>query len=144
MEARGGSFYQRAARVTSSEAAREMMKSLAADEAVHQSEFIRLHDQVLAKKEAKEAYDETTSAYLTALAADIVFPGGLSQLSRDGGLESVEAILRTAIQSEEDSIAFYETVARATKDASTRAIFEEIAAQERAHKRKLCAMKETV
>lgn len=146
MEKRGATFYERAARVSPSEEARTLLMALAADEKVHRSEFNRLYERALERREEEEyeQYDEATNAYLTALAADIVFPGGLSQLARDGGLESPEAILRTAIKSEEDSIAFYEAVARVSKDAATRAVFEGIAAQERVHKDKLTAMKEAL
>ena len=94
MERRGEDFYRRAARVSRSEETVSLLNRLAADEIVHARECERLREAALAVREdaAEEAYDEETTAYLNAVAADIVFPDGLMALRRVG-FESPQAVL---------------------------------------------------
>lgn len=84
---------------------------------VHAREFERLYDRALQTHEnaAEERYDEETSAYLNAVAADIVFSSGLMALRRTG-FENPVAVLEYAIQSEKDSILFYSELARMRKE----------------------------
>ena len=82
MEKRGEDFYRRAARVSKSPEMVALLNELAADEVGHAREFQRLADR--AAGEEGEAYDAETSAYLSAIAADIAFPGGLMALRGTG------------------------------------------------------------
>lgn len=134
MERRGEDFYRRAARVSRSEETVSLLNRLAADEIVHAREFERLREAALAVREdaAEEAYDEETTAYLNAVAADIVFPDGLMALRRVG-FESPQAVLEYAIGSEKDSILFYTELAGCAKTARYCETFLEIARQERGH-----------
>lgn len=131
MERRGEDFYRRAARVSRTRGTVDLLEALAEDERLHGREFARLYDQVCARK-GDEPYDDESSAYLSAMAAEIAFPGGLMAL-RQKGFEDAAAVLETAIQSEKDSILFYSELSSRAKDAETRAAFEEIARQERGH-----------
>ena len=132
MERRGEDFYRRAAKVGRSEEMVSLLNSLANDEIRHGQEFQRLAEASLSEDCAVEAYDDETSAVLTAIAADIAFPGGLMALRRSGFDDPV-AVLAGAIQSEKDSILFYTELAGCARSARHRATFVEIARQERGH-----------
>lgn len=136
MESRGEQFYRRAARVSRSPETIALLNSLADDEVLHMREFSRLYQEACAHYERAgvpcPAYDEETNAYLSAIAADIVFPEGLMALRREG-FESPEAILAAAIDSEKDSLLFYTELADKTGDEHARSLFLEIVRQERGH-----------
>jgi len=136
MERRGEAFYRNAARVSKSRAVIDMLNSLAEDERIHMAEFNRLYDEAANRQEFFEPYSDEANAYLTAIAADIVFPGGLMAL-RHTGFESPEAVLEHAISSEKDSILFYTELARCSIDENARATFLEITRQETAHLQRL-------
>lgn len=133
MEHRGEDFYRRAARVSRRQETVSLLNALADDEQLHEREFRRLHDLALSRKDASsEIYDDETNAYLSAIAAEVVFPGGLMAL-RQAGFENPRAVLTTAIASEKDSILFYTELAVHSKDEDARRTFEEITRQERGH-----------
>jgi len=134
MERRGEAFYRRAARVSRSQETVALLNALADDEVIHGREFTRLYNAACERAGscAEEPYSDETCVYLSAIAADIVFPGGLMSL-RQAGFENPEAVLKTAIASEKDSILFYTELAGCAKDAQARATFMEIARQERGH-----------
>ena len=79
-----------------------------------------------------KAYDDETNAYLTAIAAEVVFPRGLMAL-KDEGFENPEAVLQHAIASEKDSILFYSEMQERTSDEHAKIVFGEIIRQERGH-----------
>ncbi len=137
MEKRGGDFYTLAARVSKKSDTRELLTALASDEAIHLREFQRLYERECQKKDAC-GYAPEMSAYLSALAAEIAFPGGVVSLA--GHLESPASILKHAIASEEDSIRFYSGVAQATSCAETAQVFQDIIRQETGHLHRLQKM----
>lgn len=137
MERRGEDFYRRAALVSRSEETVLLLNSLAEDEKLHGREFTRLYELASARR-IDEPYDRESGAYLSALAAEIAFPGGLMALRRKG-FEDARAVLETAIQSEQDSILFYTALSDRARDGETRLTFEEIARQERGHLARLQA-----
>lgn len=136
MERRGESFYLRAARVSRDQETIDMLKSLAADEQRHRAEFERLYKDEEESGMSDKAYDDETNAYLTAIAADVVFPKGLMAL-KDEGFENPAAVLNYAIASEKDSILFYSELMNLTPDAHARGVFAEIIRQERGHMARL-------
>ena len=89
MEKRGGEFYRLAARVSRSQEAKDLLTSLAADEAVHLREFQRLHER--AEEENRAPYAPERAAYLSAMAAEIAFPEGVVGLA--GKLEKPVQLL---------------------------------------------------
>lgn len=133
MEKRGGEFYRLAARVSRSQETKDLLTSLAADEAVHLHEFQRLYER--AEREGRAPYAPERAAYLSAVAADIAFPDGV--VSMAGHLESPIAILEYAIRSEQDSIRFYTELTKATGCASMVGVFEDIIRQEQGHLHRL-------
>lgn len=132
MERRGESFYRRAAKVSKSADTVALLNSLAADEDRHRAEFERLYAAESQNGMTDTPYDDETNAYLTAIAADIVFPKGLMGL-RVEGFENPQAVLNYAIASEKDSILFYTEMRSRTQDAHAQEVFGEITRQERAH-----------
>ena len=84
MERRGESFYRHAARVSKSKETVEMLLSLANEEQYHRAEFERLYAAEAALGASEAAYDDETNAYLTAIAAEVVFPQGLMALRDEG------------------------------------------------------------
>jgi len=132
MERRGESFYRRAARVSKSDDTIAMLLSLAGDEMRHKAEFERLYAAEAAAGMSDKAYDDETNAYLTAIAAEVVFPRGLMAL-KDEGFENPEAVLLHAIASEKDSILFYSEMQERTQDDHAKEVFGEIIRQERGH-----------
>lgn len=127
MERRGESFYETCAKITKSAEATAVYKRLAADERAHAQEFERLLEKV-----GDEAYSEEASAYLSAIAADIVFPGGLMALTRNGFDAPADAI-NEAMRSEKDSIMFYTELKKHTRDEAARLTLEDIIKQEESH-----------
>lgn len=140
MERRGEEFYTKAARVSKNEEAVELLEKLAGDERCHMADFQRLADRICGGECGP--YDAETGAFLTAVAADIVFPGGLMELIPDGGLNSQEAVLRYAIRSEKDSILFYSEMTCHALNENAREIFEEILKAERGHLARLVLLLE--
>lgn len=132
MERRGESFYRHAAKVSKSEETIGMLLSLAGEEQNHRAEFERLYAAEAEGGASDAAYDDETNAYLTAIAAEVVFPRGLMAL-KDEGFENPEAVLTHAIASEKDSILFYTEMQARTADVHAREVFGEIVRQERGH-----------
>lgn len=130
MEKRGGEFYALAARVTRCEKTRELLRALAADEAIHLKEFQKLYQRELDRKD-RQVHSGESGALLSALAADIAFPKGVVSLA--GRLENQRAILEYSIQSEQDSIRFYTALAEDEACEENARIFEDIIRQEHGH-----------
>lgn len=132
MERRGESFYRRAARVSRSAETVALLNALAGDEQNHRAEFERLYAREAAAGLSDVPYDDETNAYLTAIAAEVVFPQGLMGL-KDAGFENPRAVLLQAIASEKDSILFYGELQSRANDPHAQAVFAEISRQERGH-----------
>ena len=131
MERRGEAFYRRAARVSRSDETIALLNTLANDETNHRAEFERLYRNESGAL-SSAAYDDETNAYLSAIAAEFMFPEGLMAL-RSVGFEDPAAVLQNAIQSEKDSILFYTELTQHASDAHACGVFTEIARQERGH-----------
>ena len=133
METRGEAFYTKAARISKNPETVKIFQQLAADEIVHRAEF----EKLVAKANLSHAdYDRETSAYLNAIAADVVFSEGLMAL-RTTGFETPEGALIEAIRSEKDSVMFYTELAERASDKEAADVFSEIIFQEKAHLRTL-------
>jgi len=135
MERRGGDFYRRAARIARSEEMRAFLEELALDEETHKAEFARLLERT---HPSTETYDAETNAFLSAVAADIVFPNGLLGLNCGcpNALNSPRHILEYSIKSEQDSIAFYTRMTQVAGE-SARPAFADIIRQEKMHMARL-------
>ena len=91
MEKRGEALYRKAARVSKLPEVKAMLEALARDEVAHAAEFEALQKEACARRDACVSYGEEASAYLSAVAADIVFPGGLMAL-REEGFDDIRAV----------------------------------------------------
>lgn len=140
MERRGEEFYRKTARVSKNPEAIALLETLAADEKCHMADFQRLSVRLCG--DGGCTYDEETGAYLSAVAADIVFAGGLMELIPDSGFNSPEAVLHYAIRSEKDSILFYTEMSEHALDENARAVFAEILRAERGHLARLARLLE--
>ncbi len=136
MEKRGGEFYRLAAKVSRSPQTKELLTSLAADEAVHLREFQRLYER--AEEENRAPYAPERAAYLSAMAAEIAFPEGV--VGAADKLGSPRAILEHAIQSEQDSIRFYTELTKVSGCQPMVGVFEDIIRQETGHLHRLQKM----
>lgn len=143
IERRGGEFYRYVAKISRNPEVTDLVRLLADDEKAHEREFEALADALETAHpdgQKEQFYDEETSAYLSAVAAEVVFPGGLMSLVPGKGFEDPRAILANAIQSEKDSILFYTEMSLQVRDARTRAAFDEIMRQEKKHLSRLQIM----
>lgn len=133
MERRGEAFYRKSARISKNPETVKVFEQLAADETIHRAEFEKLIQNAAV---SDENYDQETNAYLTAIAADVVFTDGLMAL-RTTGFETPQGALLEAIRSEKDSVLFYTELASRALDKEAARIFDEIIFQEKAHLRTL-------
>ena len=133
MERRGEAFYRKSARISKNPETVKVFEQLAADETIHRAEFEKLIQKATV---SQENYDQETNAYLTAIAADVVFTDGLMAL-RSTGFETPEGVLLEAIRSEKDSVLFYTELSSRALDKEAARIFDEIIFQEKAHLRTL-------
>ena len=140
MEKRGHEYYRRAAKLSKSPEAVDMLLFLAEDESRHQAEFQRLSARILDKHAEAADYSMEASAYLSAIAAEIIFTDGLIATAKKHGFDNPRTILEGAIESEKDSILFYAELERLTQDDESRAVFAEIGRQERGHMSQLMHM----
>lgn len=136
MERRGNEFYRHTAKISKSDEAKALLIRLADDEVEHEREFAMLAETMLkncASEEEEQFYNEEVSAYLSAIAAEVVFSSGLMSLVPDNGFDSPRAILLNAIQSEKDAILFYTEMAHEARSEQARQVFKEIVDQEKGH-----------
>ena len=136
IERRGLEFYTRAMKLTADPDAKAMLRHLAEEEHEHMMAFDALYQQAAERIESSGGsadYDMESNAFLSALAADVVFPGGLTAFARGYGFDDPFALIIQAIQSEKDSILYYWECMMITKNTAARDTFHSIIAQERNH-----------
>lgn len=133
MEKRGVELYRHAKRICKSEGAKELLTKLEEDERRHQAEFERLYAARQFTQKTGPEYSLEQSACLSAVAADVVFPGGLLEMGKLTGFSRSADIVRYAIQGEKDSLTFYGELLEHADDEDARSVFEEIIRQERGH-----------
>lgn len=103
IERNGAAFYRTAAKGAPDDVTRELLDELARMEDQHEKTFVGLRAQLTEKDKKPGAFDpdDETARYLKALADRRVF----HEKSID--LNSLEEVLKEAIITEKDSIAFY-------------------------------------
>jgi len=106
IEKRGLNFYRSQADKTDNQEIRELFLRLAGDEKDHFQRFDNLGKSIKENSDYKEdhVYNEQVSTYLNALVEFAVFPG--DELI-DKEFDSMEEVLKLAIQAEKDSILLY-------------------------------------
>lgn len=136
MEKRGYTFYTHALRLAKSEVVKNLLKRLSDDEKIHYQAFIRLMENT---ESSDEAYEEEAAAFLSTIASEIAFPGGLMALGMEDGFDDPVKILLHGIQSEKDSILFYSEMVKQAKEPEVKHSFREIIREEVGHLRDLTA-----
>lgn len=129
METRGIELYTRAARIVRTDELKRLLLSLADDEKAHSVQFRRMLE--------KNAPDASGDELLSAIAADIAFPGGLFRAAADGKLENERNLLEYAMEGERGSISFYTELLNGTDEEPVRKVLSDIIRQEQGHLKQL-------
>jgi rubrerythrin len=133
IERNGVKFYRKAAKGISDKGTRRMLLDLADMEAEHEKTFAGMRKQLSDEERELRVFDPDNeiALYLQAMADGHVFDLKKDPSSQLTGAESVEDILKLAIEAEKDSIVFYLGLkdfvpARAGKDKVEAIIKEEM------------------
>ena len=140
MERRGGEFYRHTAKIATNPETVALLTLLAKDEEIHEREFHMLAERAASANLPLEYYSDEVSAYLSAVAADVVFQSGLMGMVKNQSYDSAEAILQAGIQSEKDAVLFYSEMIEHVTHEKSAAAFQEIVRQEKSHLAKLQKM----
>lgn len=131
IEKNGVFFYRTAMKLTPS--LEKMLSALAGEEEEH----VRVFSQIAQNLTQGEDYSKEDSLYLSALASSIVLPGGVMAQAMKGHMGSLKDILRSAISSEKDSIAFYSQILQSCKNPAYLTTFRRILHEEKRHLQEL-------
>lgn len=137
IERKGERFYRMAAGVAKNGPAEKLLEMLRQQELGHAIRFEKMSEKIETLQD--EAYDLEANAFLSAIAAEIVFPGGVLASLMNKKLETVRDILMHAISSEKDSLLFYYEMLTESEDEACKVILREIIAEEKKH---LCDLQE--
>jgi rubrerythrin len=109
IERNGAKFYRKASKIVSDTKLQQTLLELAAMEDRHERTFADMRKQLSPKELEPVTFDpeNETSLYLQAMADGHVFDVNKDISLQLSGKESVEEILKMAIQIEKDSIVFY-------------------------------------
>lgn len=143
IETRGREFYRYSYQHVTQQEHKDLFLLLMNEEISHLETFTKIFDEVAGRKEAHSTeylFDPDVSRYLTVLAESHIFPQESAVESTVVELNSIKAILRTAMQAEKDSILLYDEMARHSKFDDAKKIFEALKAEEQGHVVKLREM----
>lgn len=139
MEKRAIRIYERALMIIQEKAVADGIRDILADEHEHLRRFT-------AMREEKEPLSSEERVLAEALAAEALFPGGVMEMKRGQGLNSVHSLYQFAARSEQEAIDQYMEFSTQCEDEDVRQIFRAIAREEATHlaalKRTLTAMEE--
>jgi len=109
IERNGARFYREAAGKTLDRAINKMMLELAAMEEGHEKTFVQMRKELTASEKEPTTYDpdNQVAQYLRTMADFHGTEGKASPTEKLTGQESMEEILKIALQAEKNSIAFY-------------------------------------
>lgn len=143
MEVEGRNFYQQASEKVTKPEHKALLLILKNEEVAHYETFSQIYNQI---KEAKQAvvdeylFDPESSRYLTILVEDYIFPKKDKAKPQIAEFTSMEAILKSAIEAEKNSILFYDELASQSKYEDAKNVFLRLKAEEQTHVVKLTAM----
>ena len=132
IERKGERFYRMAMGVTRGGKAHALMEMLRAQEEAHAARFEQMLSEVEDEGE-EESYDAEANAFLSAVAAEVVFPGGVLASLMNRRLETVRDVLLYAIGSEKDSLLFYMEMLLKTRNEGYKRTLEGIIEEEKKH-----------
>jgi rubrerythrin len=109
IERNGAKFYREAAGNANDKAVKKMFTDLAAMEDGHEKIFANMRKDLLASMKEPTVYDPDNQVvkYLQTMADFHGMEGKAAPTQKFTGKESLEEVLRSALQAEKNSIAFY-------------------------------------
>ena len=125
MERRAVRLYERAALLFADGELHAPLARFAAEEREHLLRFSSMGDASAAREEQ--------SLLLSAQAAQILFPGGLTGAQREGAFDSPVALAAYAVEQEKNAVACYQSFAGQCESVAAREMFLSIAQEETAH-----------
>lgn len=137
MERRAIRVYERALTLTDDDRVKVGIRDILKDEREHLRRFSAMKDSCPA--------DEGQERMLTqAMAAEMLFPGGVMEMERAKGLDTLKGLYAFAADSEQDAVENYTAFADKCSDPAIAAAFTSIAAEETFHladlKKKLASL----
>jgi rubrerythrin len=135
IERNGAKFYRKAAKIVSDTKLQRTLLDLAAMEDRHEKILAGMKRELSPEQQAPATYDPENEAslYLQAMADGHVFDVNKDISLQLSGSESVEDILKMAIQLEKDSIIFYIGLRDFVPAEAGREKIEDIIDEERSH-----------
>lgn len=134
MERRAIRVYERALMLTDDDQVKAGIQDILKDEKEHLRRFS-------AMKESCHTTESEEWMLTQAMAAEMLFPGGVMELKRAKGLDTLKGLYTFAADSEQDAVKNYSAFAAKCADPAIAAAFTSIAAEEAFHladlKRKL-------
>ena len=127
MERRAIRVYERGLIVCQAPAIKALLQRFHDDEVVHLAKFSRMGNCSM------EATDQERQMLLKSYAAQILFPGGLMQVQREGALGSQKSLLAFARDSEETAVRSYREFSSSCDRPEARDMFLAIAGEEQMH-----------
>ncbi len=135
IERNGSRFYRRAAQGFTDSRARQLMLDLAAMEDEHEKVFAGMRAELLQQEREPRAPDPYGEAilYVRGMADGVVFDVRTDPSERLTGKETMEDILRTAIELEKDSIVFYLGIKEIVPERLSKQRIDDIIKEEMGH-----------
>lgn len=140
IEDRGRNFYQKAYENAQKPEHKDLFLLLKHEEVAHYETFKKMYEQLKAEdgSNADEyLFDQESSRYLTVLAEGHVFPENDAAAAAVAKLNTLEEVLKLALQAEKDSILFYDELARQSKFEKAQQVFLRLKEEEQTHVVKL-------
>ena len=126
MERRAIGIYERALLLAQDEGVRKGIRDILSDEQDHLRRFTAMRaDCGLEKTEER--------MLLKALAAEVLFPGGVMEMEREQGLSSLKGLYAFAAESEKEAMETYRDFSRRCSRENTARAFLSIAREESLH-----------
>ncbi len=142
IERKGERFYRMAQGVAKGGPCEELLEMLRMQELGHAHKFESMIEALDSVDD--KPYDLEANSFLSAIAAEVVFPGGVLASMMNKRLETVRDILCHAIGSEKDSLLFYMEMLLHTENEATKKVLWDIIAEEKKHLCDLQALMERI
>jgi len=126
MERRAIRIYERAMMITADERVKASIQDILKDEREHLRQFS-------AMKGAAGLDVQEERMLLQAMAAEMLFPGGVMEMERSKALSTMRGLYTFAAESEQDAVEKYGAFAKKCADPNVRQAFLSIAKEEATH-----------
>lgn len=137
MERRAIRIYERALMITEDPLVRESIEDILKDEREHLRQFS-------AMKEACPADAQEERMLMQAMAAEMLFPGGVMEMERSKALSTMRGLYNFAAESEQEAMEKYAAFANQCESDKVRDAFMAIAREEAGHLAELKAKLDSI